>query len=80
MTVKVDFNTKNLKNRHVRTTSDLIERNQMKYMLGGAFAVLAIVKLCELVDKQPSIGIPLVFVMAFAWMIEIIKEFNKGRR
>jgi hypothetical protein len=52
----------------------------MKYMLGGAFAVLAIVKLCELVDKQPSIGIPLVFVMAFAWMIEIIKEFNKGRR
>jgi hypothetical protein len=52
----------------------------LKYMLGGAFAVLAIIKLCELVDQQPRIGIPLVAVMAFAWMVELFRELKKAKR
>ena len=80
MNVKVEINAKSLKNRNVRTTSDFIERQQMKLILGGAFAVLAIIKLCELVDTQPRIGIPLVVVMAFAWMIELFRELGKAKR
>lgn len=52
----------------------------LKYMLGGAFAVLAIVKLCELVDTTPHIGIPLVAVMTFAWMIELFRELAKAKK
>jgi len=80
MNVKVEINAKTLKNRTVRTTSDFIERQQMKLILGGAFAVLAIIKLCELVDTQPRIGIPLVVVMAFAWMVELFRELGKAKR
>jgi hypothetical protein len=80
MTFKVEINAKTLKNRNIRTTSDFIERQQMKLILGGAFAVLAIIKLCELVDQQPRIGIPLVAVMAFAWMVELFRELKKAKR
>jgi hypothetical protein len=81
MNVKVEINAKSLKNRNIRTTSDFTERHQMlKYMLGGAFATLAIIKLCELVDHQPRIGIPLVAVMTFAWMIELFRELKKAKR
>ena len=52
----------------------------LKYMLGGAFATLAIIKLCELVDQQPRIGIPLVAVMTFAWMIELFRELGKAKK
>jgi hypothetical protein len=52
----------------------------LKYMIAGALSVLAIVKLCELVDTTPNIGIPITIVLTFAWMIEIFREFNKGRR
>jgi hypothetical protein len=80
MTFKVEINAKTLNNRNIRTTSDFIERQQMKLILGGAFAVLAIIKLCELVDTQPRIGIPLVAVMAFAWMVELFRELKKAKR
>jgi hypothetical protein len=52
----------------------------LKYMLGGAFAVLAIIKLCELVDTNPKVGVPLVAVMTFAWCIEILREVRKLRK
>ena len=52
----------------------------LKYMLGGAFATLAIIKLCELVDHQPRIGITLVAVMTFAWMVELFRELRKAKR
>ena len=80
MNVKVEINAKSLKNRNIRTTSDFIERQQMKLVLGGAFATLAIIKLCELVDQQPRIGIPLVAVMTFAWMVELFRELKKAKR
>ena len=52
----------------------------LKYALGGALAVLATIKLCELIDTTPNIGIPLTMVITLAWTIEIFREFNKGRR
>jgi len=56
------------------------ERQHMKLILGGAFAVLAIIKLCELVDTNPKVGVPLVAVMTFAWCIEILREVRKLRK
>jgi hypothetical protein len=52
----------------------------LKYMLGGAFATLAIIKLAELVDKQPEIGIPLTAVITVVWVIEIFHESAKLRK
>ena len=63
-----------------KASADNVVELILKYMLGGAFATLAIIKLCELVDQQPRIGIPLVAVMTFAWMVELFRELRKAKR
>jgi hypothetical protein len=80
MTVKVEINAKTLKNRNIRTTSDFIERQQMKLMLSGALIVLGVMKLSEINQTNPAVGIPVTIVLTSAWMVELFRELKKARR
>ena len=81
MNVSLYFSVKKLAKLYMSAPPQtFIERQHMKLILGGAFAVLAIIKLCELVDTNPKVGIPLVAVMTFAWMIELFRELRKAKK
>ena len=76
----VEIDTKSLKTIHVRTTSDFTERQQMKLMLSGALIVLGVMKLSEINQTNPAVGVPVTIVLTSAWAIEIFRELKKARR
>ena len=54
--------------------------NEMKWILAGAFMTLGILKLIDLQDTNPNIGIPLTLILGTAWIIAIMQVVNEKRR
>ena len=52
----------------------------MKLMLSGALIVLGVMKLSEINQTNPAVGIPVTIVLTSAWVIEIFRELKKARR
>ena len=57
------------------------ERQQMsKWILGGALLTLGIIKLADMVQEQPSVGIPLAIVITILWIIQMEKDYRGARK
>ena len=59
----------------------LQERQQMiKWILGGALLTLGIIKLADMVQEQPTVGIPLAIVLTILWMVQMSSDLKAGRK
>jgi hypothetical protein len=59
----------------------LQERQQMiKWILGGALLTLGIIKLADMVQEQPTVGIPLAIVLTVLWMVQMSSDLKAGRK
>jgi fucose permease len=51
-----------------------------KWILGGALLTLGIIKLADMVQEQPSVGIPVAIVLTILWIIQMEKDYRGARK
>lgn len=52
----------------------------IKWILGGALLTLGIIKLADMVQEQPTVGVPLVIVLTILWMFQMQQDYKAGRK
>ena len=52
----------------------------IKWMLGGALLTLGIIKLADMVQEQPAVGIPLTIFLTILWMVQMELYYRANRK
>jgi hypothetical protein len=51
-----------------------------KWILAGALFTLAIIKLADMNQTNPEIGIPVTIALVGLWLTQLAKDLNAGRK
>lgn len=52
----------------------------IKWIIGGALLSLGIIQLADMVQEQPTVGIPLAIVLTILWMVQMSSDLKAGRK
>ena len=64
----------------LKASNEIVVKLMTKWILGGALLTLGIIKLADMVQEQPSVGIPLAIVITILWIIQMEKDYRGARK
>lgn len=51
-----------------------------KWILGGSLLTLGIIKLADMNQETPSVGLPLTITLIALWLIQVAKDIRGARK